>query len=173
MGLCRVLWHTAKQQSPVVIRQIVLVIEEYINCFCWLCLHLIISSRLELPWKTKLWSLLLRSCGTGFITRQWNNHKRHMACVVSATERVFSVRSMYRAITTTNIIQHNHTIWKLKLPLKIKIFMWYLIKGVTLTKDNLARRRWKGSLKCCCCNLNETIQHLFSIAKMLNFCGDS
>ena len=73
---------------------------------------------------------------------------------------LFSVRSMYRAITTTNIIPHNHIIWKLKLPLKIKIFMWYLIKGVTLTKDNLARRRWKGSLKCCC-NLNETIQPLF------------
>ena len=72
----------------------------------------------------------------------------------------FSVRSMYRAITATNIIPHNYIIWKLKLPLKIKIFMWYLIKGVTLTKDNLARRRWKGSLKCCC-NLNEIIQHLF------------
>ena len=85
---------------------------------------------------------------------------------------LFSVRSMYRAITTTNIIPHNHIIWKLKLPLKIKIFMWYLIKGVTLTKDNLARLRWKGSSNCCCCNLIETIQHLFSIAKMLFFCGD-
>ena len=40
---------------------------------------------------------------------------------------VFSVRSMYRAI-----IPHNHIIWKLKLHLKIKIFMWYLIKGVTI-----------------------------------------
>jgi hypothetical protein len=52
-------------------------------------------------------------------------------------------------------------IWKLKMPLKIKIFIWYLQKGVVLTKDNLARRRWKGSLKCCFCNLDETIQHLF------------
>ena len=84
----------------------------------------------------------------------------------------FSVRSMYRAITTTNIIPHNHIIWKLKLPLKIKIFMWYLIKRVTLTKDNLARRRWKWSLKCCYCNLDETIQHLFFIATMLNSYGD-
>ena len=39
--------------------------------------------------------------------------------------------------------------------------MWYLLKGVTLTKDNLARRRWKGSVRCCFCNLDETIQHLF------------
>ena len=30
-----------------------------------------------------------------------------------------------------------------------------------LTKDNLARKNWKGSQKCVCCNLNESIQHLF------------
>ena len=33
----------------------------------------------------------------------------------------------------------NKDLWKLRLPLKIKIFMWYLKRGVTLTKDNLAR----------------------------------
>jgi hypothetical protein len=26
--------------------------------------------------------------------------------------------------------------------------MWYLIKNIALTKDNLARKHWKGSLKC-------------------------
>jgi hypothetical protein len=46
------------------------------------------------------------------------------------------------------------------LPLKIKKFIWYLVKGVVLTKDNLAKRQWKGSLKWCSCNLNESIQHL-------------
>ena len=70
------------------------------------------------------------------------------------------VRSMYRALTT-NEVPHHHLIWKLKTPLKIKVFMWYLLIGVTLTKDNLARRRWKGSVRCCFCNLDETIQHLF------------
>ena len=39
--------------------------------------------------------------------------------------------------------------------------MWYLYKGVTLTKDNLARKNWKGNNKCCFCNNNESIQHLF------------
>ena len=29
-----------------------------------------------------------------------------------------------------------------------------------LTKDNLARKNWKGSLKCCFCNCNESITHL-------------
>jgi hypothetical protein len=31
-------------------------------------------------------------------------------------------------------------VWKLKLPLKKKIFLWHLKKGVILTKDNLVKR---------------------------------
>jgi hypothetical protein len=60
-------------------------------------------------------------------------------------------------------------IWKLKLPQKVKFFVWYLQKGVVLTKDNLARRQWKGSLKCCFCNMGETIQHLFFDCPMARF----
>jgi hypothetical protein len=56
---------------------------------------------------------------------------------------------------------HQKQIWQIKLPVKIKIFMWYLLKGVVLTKDNLTTRNWQGSSKCGFCNLDETIQHLF------------
>jgi hypothetical protein len=61
----------------------------------------------------------------------------------------FLVCTMYRVLVVPNVIPHNHVLWKLKLPLKIKIFMWYLINGVALTKGNLAKRHWKWSLKCC------------------------
>jgi hypothetical protein len=44
---------------------------------------------------------------------------------------------------------------------KIKIFLWFLQRGVVLTKENLARKNWKGSQKCVSCNRNENIQHLF------------
>jgi hypothetical protein len=50
---------------------------------------------------------------------------------------------------------------KIKIPPKIRIFLWYVYKGVVLTKDNLGKRRWKGSIKCSFCNCNETIDHLF------------
>ena len=52
-------------------------------------------------------------------------------------------------------------IWQTKLPMKIKIFLWYLKRGVTLTKDNLARRNWHGDKSCCLCHLPKTIQHIF------------
>jgi hypothetical protein len=32
---------------------------------------------------------------------------------------------------------------------------------VTPTKDNLAKQNWKDSKKCCFCNGNETLKHLF------------
>jgi hypothetical protein len=73
---------------------------------------------------------------------------------------LFSVNSMYRALLGVQALPYNTLIWKLKLSLKIKVFMWYLYKGVILTKDNLARRRWQGDRKCCFYSSDETIQHL-------------
>jgi len=69
----------------------------------------------------------------------------------------FTVKSMYRALLG---LPYNNIIWKLKLPLKIKVFLWYLYKGVILTKDNIARRHWQGDNKSCFCSSEETIQHL-------------
>ncbi|WVZ62069.1 hypothetical protein U9M48_011857, partial [Paspalum notatum var. saurae] len=73
----------------------------------------------------------------------------------------FSVKSHYAALMLRNIPNVNTNLWKLKAPLKVKIFLWYLRKGVILTKDNLAKRRWQGSLTCAFCHKEETINHLF------------
>jgi hypothetical protein len=56
---------------------------------------------------------------------------------------------------------HKTLLWELKIPLRIKIFMWYLKREVVLTKDNLARRNWNGGKQCVACSQPETIQHLF------------
>jgi hypothetical protein len=55
----------------------------------------------------------------------------------------FSVASMYNALILPDVpidkISSNK-LWKLKIPLRIKVFGWYLRKGVVLTKDNLTKR---------------------------------
>jgi len=38
---------------------------------------------------------------------------------------LFLVNSMYRALLGAQALPFNTLIWKLKLPLKIKVFMWY------------------------------------------------
>jgi hypothetical protein len=55
----------------------------------------------------------------------------------------------------------NNKLWKLKIPLGIKVFRWYLRKGVILTKDNLAKRNWYGSRNCVFYHQDETIKHIF------------
>jgi len=74
---------------------------------------------------------------------------------------LYYVRSLYLHLINTQPPFQHKMIWKLKIPLKIKIFLWYLQRGVVLTKYNLAGKNWKGSQKCCGCKSDETIQHLF------------
>jgi hypothetical protein len=50
----------------------------------------------------------------------------------------------------------------MKIPLKNKNKIgWYLLRGVILTKDNLAKQNWYGSSRCVFCHQDETIKHLF------------
>jgi hypothetical protein len=65
---------------------------------------------------------------------------------------MFSVKSMYLDLMNGHAIFLRKYLWKLKVPLKIKIFMWFMSNKVLLTKDNLAKRKWKGCQKCCFCD---------------------
>jgi hypothetical protein len=53
------------------------------------------------------------------------------------------IRSMYNALIQPDIpIEKvsNDKLWKLKLLMRIKVFGWYLRKGLIMTKDNLAKQ---------------------------------
>ena len=78
-----------------------------------------------------------------------------------AKNGVFSVKCMYLDIINTSVIPSSKHVWKVKVPLKIKVFMWFVHKRVILTKDNLARRNWSGSKRCSFCDHDESIRHLF------------
>ncbi|WVZ55695.1 hypothetical protein U9M48_006322, partial [Paspalum notatum var. saurae] len=86
----------------------------------------------------------------------------------------FTVKSLYNFSVNQSALPLNKKLWKLKLPLKIKIFAWFLMKCVILTKDNLKKRNWNGDDGCCFCNEKETIQHLFfdcHVARFVIFRG--
>jgi hypothetical protein len=77
------------------------------------------------------------------------------------TSGTLCVKSMYANIMNGRTIFLNKYIWKIKVPLKIKIFMWFLYKNVILAKANLTKRKWNGSKKCVLCDSEESINHLF------------
>lgn len=53
----------------------------------------------------------------------------------------FTIKTMYVDLINDGHVFHRKFIWKLKVPFKIKIFMWYLDREVVLTKDNLRKHR--------------------------------
>jgi hypothetical protein len=62
----------------------------------------------------------------------------------------------------------------MKIPLKNNFFVWYLRRGVILTKDNLIKRNWHGSKSCVFCSHDETIKHsCFSNATLHVLYGQS
>jgi hypothetical protein len=53
-------------------------------------------------------------------------------------------------------------IWKWKIQLKIKLFIWLAVEGKILTWDTLQSRGWEGPGLCYLCNQeSENIDHLF------------
>jgi hypothetical protein len=57
---------------------------------------------------------------------------------------VFSVKSLYTDLMNGYTRFLHKYLWKIKVPLNIKIFMWFLHKKILLTKYNLAKRNWNG-----------------------------
>lgn len=55
----------------------------------------------------------------------------------------------------------NKKFWNLKISLRVKIFPWYLRRGVILTRNNLAKRNWCGSKQCCFCHHDEKLGSSF------------
>jgi hypothetical protein len=74
---------------------------------------------------------------------------------------IFTVKSIYKHLCSQDFGPNFKMIWKAKIPLKIKIFMWLVSQNVILTNDNLVKRKWKGSNSCVFFNENESSQHLF------------
>lgn len=67
----------------------------------------------------------------------------------------FVVKELYLFLKSSPLFGFRG-IWKLKLPLKIRVFLWLMIKNSILTKDNLIRRGWTGNEECHFCGVKES-----------------
>ena len=79
---------------------------------------------------------------------------------------------MYKALIQSNMPVDSHKkLWKMKMPLKTKIFAWYVRRGVILTKDNLVKRNWHGSTKCVFFYMMRLLNIFSSIARLHDLFG--
>ena len=80
----------------------------------------------------------------------------------------FSVKSVYKFLTTNDAGIYYKNIWKGKIPAKNKIFLWLVANNALLTRDNMVKRKWTGDPSCLFCECNESVSHLLfqcSLAK--------
>jgi hypothetical protein len=100
---------------------------------------------------------------------QLNNDRDVFVCGFTALGG-FTVKSMYLDLLNDNTKYLRKYIWKMKVPLKIKVFLWFLHRKVILTKD-MVKINWNGHTTCCFSDKNETIQHLFLNTLLLSSFG--
>ncbi len=76
---------------------------------------------------------------------------------------VFSVKSTYSVMCdggTRGV--YAKSLWSLRIPIKVQIFVWLVLKGRLPTTDFVVNRGWTGCTTCVLCGCeNETVDHLF------------
>jgi hypothetical protein len=76
-------------------------------------------------------------------------------------KKAFTVKSMYKKLTSNWANRSFKQLWKAKIPPKIKIWLWLIWHNFIATKNNMAKRGWTGDTKCRFCDQEEDIHHLF------------
>jgi hypothetical protein len=76
------------------------------------------------------------------------------------------VKSRYLDLLDDDTKYLKKYIWKMKVPLKIKVFMWFLHRKVILTKDNLVKRNWNDNESCCFCD-NKNPYNIYFLSVLL------
>jgi hypothetical protein len=51
-------------------------------------------------------------------------------------------------------------IWRAKLPLKIRIFLWQMANDRLPTVEQLKKRNWGGKAECQLCGKKEDVDHI-------------
>jgi hypothetical protein len=59
--------------------------------------------------------------------------------------------------------------WKSKIPLKVRNFVWLVYQGRIQTTDNLIWKPWKGDKKCKFCEEEEIVNHLLFLCPIASY----
>jgi hypothetical protein len=61
---------------------------------------------------------------------------------------VFYVKSLYNKLYAVGVDRSFKQLWKARITLKIKIWLWLIWHNAIATKDNMKKIKWVGSFIC-------------------------
>ena len=102
----------------------------------------------------ELWNTLKSRCEK----IKMNEGKDKITWTLTA-DNEFSVRSLYKELITLGLKFPQKYLWKIKVPAKIKVFLWLVNKKSILTGDVLLKKGWKGGKEFVLCGHEENINH--------------
>jgi hypothetical protein len=73
----------------------------------------------------------------------------------------FSVRSLYKSLCQGIPHKYYGIVWEIKVPLKVRIFLWQLSKRRLPSNDNIRRRKGPSNGTCALCLEVEDNNHIF------------
>jgi len=84
---------------------------------------------------------------------------------------LFNTKSLYRFLSNGGFPNRMAGyIWKCKIPLKIKFFLWQMFNNKLPVGGSLIKRGWKGSGKCILSDELETVDHIFFHCFLARLC---
>lgn len=79
------------------------------------------------------------------------------------------MKSMYKSYKNSlNKIPY-WFIRKAKIPQRIEVFLWLILKDRILSKEILKNRNWQGNVNCAWCGCLETTKHIFHECQVATF----
>lgn len=73
----------------------------------------------------------------------------------------FTSKSLYRFLFGSGVSSRvAGFVWKSKLPLKIKFFLWQIFNNKLPVTKSLTKRGWLGNKLCCLCECLEDVDHV-------------
>jgi hypothetical protein len=85
-------------------------------------------------------------------------------------KKMFTTKSLYRFLTDRGVsCRVAGIIWKCRVPLKIKFFLWQISNNKLQVAVNLAKKKWKGSILCFLCCGSQNIDHVFFKCHLAKF----
>jgi hypothetical protein len=81
----------------------------------------------------------------------------------------FSVNSLYCRMSMGAAVTHFKDVWKTRVPPKIKIFLWQLLRGRLPAGDQLVKRHGPSDGRCALCGEPEDCNHIFFGCNLARF----
>lgn len=82
------------------------------------------------------------------------NESRDKTSWMLEKSRKYTTKSMYRFLLHRGVVNKRmRRLWKNKMPMKVKVFMWLADQNRIQSREALGGRNWKGDIRCKICRV--------------------